>query len=112
MMVEQIEWVIFGETEAGEVFDVPGWPERLCGMLAEQGQDYRMSYSDYLLPVHISGRPAVIVKSRLAQDDPASFAVVARFVTENQLKTRQGRSGCTTGNYPVFSQERREYIKG
>ncbi len=112
MIGEQIEWVILGVTEAGEVFDVPGWPERLCGMLAEQGQDNRMSYSDYLRPAHINGRPAVIVKGCLVQDDPVSFDIVARFVTENQLKTRQGRTGRTTGNYPVFSRERREYIKG
>lgn len=111
-MGEQIEWVILGVTETGEVFDVPSWPERLCGMLAEQGQDNRMSYSDYLRPAHINGRPAVVVKSRLAQDDPVSFAIVTNFVTENQLKTREGRTSRTTGNYPVFSQERREYIRG
>jgi len=37
MTVEQIEWVILGVTETGEVFDVPSWPERLCGMLADRG---------------------------------------------------------------------------
>lgn len=112
MMGEQIEWVILGVTDAGEVFDVPGWPERLCGMLAGLGQDNRMSYSDYLQPAHISGHPAVIVKSCLAQDDPASFAIVARFVTENQLKTREGRTSRATADYPVLSQERRGYIRG
>lgn len=112
MMGEQIEWVILGVTETGEAFDVPSWPERLCGMLAEQGQDNRMSYSDYLRPAHINGRPAVIVKNRLAQDDPVSFFIVTRFVTENQLKTRPGRTGRTTGKHPVFRPERRDYVKG
>lgn len=112
MIAEQIEWVILGVMETGEVFDVPSWPERLCGMLAEQGQDNRMSYSDYLRPAHINGRPAVVVKSRLAQDDPVSFAIVTRFVTENQLKTRPGRTGRITGMHPAFGQERREYVKG
>ncbi|MFA6972301.1 MAG: DUF3579 domain-containing protein [Gallionella sp.] len=112
MIGEQLEWVILGVTEKDELFDVPGWPERLCGMLADQGQDNRMSYSSYLRPAHIRGRPVVIVESRLAQDDPASFAIVARFVAENQLKTRPGRSDRITGKYPAFQQERREYIKG
>lgn len=112
MIDEQIEWVILGVMETGEVFDVPAWPDRLCGMLAEQGPDNRMSYSNYLLPAHINGHPAVIVKNRLAQDDPVSFAIVTRFVTENQLKTRPGRTGRTTGKYPEFQLERRHYVKG
>ncbi|MEO8332714.1 MAG: DUF3579 domain-containing protein, partial [Gallionella sp.] len=28
------EWVIHGVTDTGEVFNVPDWPERLCGLLA------------------------------------------------------------------------------
>jgi hypothetical protein len=35
------EWVILGVTVTGEVFDVPDWPERLCGMLATQLRDKR-----------------------------------------------------------------------
>jgi len=38
MFAEQVEWVILGETEIGEIFDVPSWPERLCGMLADRGR--------------------------------------------------------------------------
>jgi len=112
MFAEQVEWVILGETEIGEIFDVPSWPERLCGMLADRGQDNRMSYSNYLRPTHINNLPAVLVESRLAQNDPASFAIVMRFVTENRLKTRVGRTGRTTGKHPAFNQERRDYIKG
>ncbi|HEX5364559.1 MAG TPA: DUF3579 domain-containing protein [Gallionella sp.] len=112
MFREQQEWVILGVTEAGEVFDVAGWAERLCGMLANQGRDNRVNYSDYLTPAHIEGLPAVVMLSRLEQDDPASFAVVRQFVAENRLKTRSGRSGSATGKHPVLLQERRSYIKG
>jgi len=71
-----------------------------------------MSYSNYLRPAHINGRPAVVVKSSLAQDDPLSFAIVTRFIAENQLKTRACRTGRATGKHPVYRKERREYLKG
>lgn len=112
MLCEPKEWVILGITEGGEIFDVPGWPERLCGMLAEQGQGSRVSYSEYLHPAHIGGLPAVVMLSALEQDDPASFAIVKQFVTENRLKTRSGRSGNSTGKYPALQQERRQYVRG
>lgn len=108
MSDEQLEWVILGVMETGEVFDVPGWPDRLCDMLADREQNNRVIYSTYLQPVHINSIPSVVVKRRLAQDDPSSFAIVTQFVAENRLKTRAGRSG----KYPAFNPERRGYIKG
>lgn len=112
MLSEQKEWVILGVTDTGEIFDVPGWPERLCGMLADLRKDNRLSYSEYLHPAHIGGFPAVVMLSALEQDDPASFSIVKQFVAENRLKTRSGRSGISTGKYPAIQQERRQYIKG
>jgi hypothetical protein len=112
MLSEQKEWVILGITDTGEIFDVPGWPERLCGMLADQHKDNRVSYSKYLNPAHIGGLPAVVMLSALEQDDPASFSIIKQFVIENRLKTRSGRTGISTGKYPVLQQERRQYIKG
>jgi len=106
------EWVILGVTVTGEVFDVPDWPERLCGMLATQLQDKRLSYSDYLRPAHINGLTAVVMSRRLEQDSPSSFAIVKQFVAENQLDTRSDRTGESSGAYPVLQQKLRAYIKG
>lgn len=112
MLLEQNEWVILGVTERGEIFNLPNWPERLCGMLASPGQDGRLSYSEYLRPAHVNGLPAVVILNSLEQDDPASFAIVKQFVTEHKLKIRSGRIGDATSKYPAVPLERREYIKG
>ena len=106
------EWVILGVTVTGEIFDVPDWPERLCGMLATQLQDKRLRYSDYLRPAHINGLAAVVMSRKLEQDSPASFAIVKRFVAENYLDTRSDRTGDSSGAYPVLQQKLRAFIKG
>lgn len=109
---QQQEWVILGVTQNGEVFDVPDWPDRLCGMVADHADGHRINYSDYLTPAHISGHPAVILKSRLAEVDPTSYALVTQFVQDNQLKTRSGRIGDVTAQVMVFGTERRDYARG
>jgi len=106
------EWVILGVTVTGEIFDVPDWPERLCGMLATQLHDNRLRYSDYLRPAHINGLAAVVMSRKLEQDSPASFAIVKKFVVENQLDTRSDRTGESSGAYPVLQQKLRAFIKG
>lgn len=106
------EWVILGVTVAGEVFDVPDWPERLCGLLATRLQDKRLRYSDYLRPAHINGLTAVVMSRRLEQDSPSSFAIVKQFVAENRLDTRSDRTGESSGAYPVLQQKLRAFIKG
>ncbi len=106
------ELVILGVTETGDVFDIPDWIERLCGMLAVQLRDKRISYSDYLKPAHINGYPAVILLNSLAKDDAESFAVVTQFINDNKLETRPGRYNINSEELPVFQHERREYIKG
>jgi len=79
---QQEEWVILGRTLDGDVFAIPDWADRLCGMLAAQAKDNRLSYSNYLHPSRIDGLPAVVMRTRLAQDDPQSFDTVKRFVDE------------------------------
>ncbi|HEU0189056.1 MAG TPA: DUF3579 domain-containing protein [Gallionella sp.] len=106
------ELVILGVTETGEVFDIPNWPERLCGLLSVNIQGKRIRYSDYLRPARINGCPAVILLSSMAQDNPEFFAIVAQFVAENKLKTRTGRTGLSTEAHLPFQHERRSYIKG
>lgn len=109
---QQQEWVILGVTQSGEVFEVPDWPDRLCGMVANHAQGKRINYSDYLTPAHINGYPAVILKSQLAEVDPASYALVTQFVHDNQLKTRSGRVGEATAKVMVYGEERRNYARG
>jgi hypothetical protein len=110
--------------DSGEVFEVPSWPERLCGMLSESVSSGRHSYSEYLLPAYIGGLPAVIVAGKLSKDFPESCAIVKQFVVGNCLKTRPGRSGNVAGKQAIVKQarrelahsfqqqERREFIKG
>lgn len=112
MHMQPSELVILGVTVTGEVFDIPNWPERICGLLSLNMQGKRISYSDYLRPVHINGHPAVILSSSLAQDHPEFFAIVAQFVAENKLKTRTGRNSFRAETYPALEQERRVYIRG
>lgn len=106
------EWVILGVTVTGEVFDVPDWAVRLCGMLASQLHDKRLRDSDYFRPAHINGLAAVVVSRCLEHDHPASFAIVKQFVAENRLDTRSDRTGESSGEYPVLQQKLRAYIKG
>ncbi|MGB8518282.1 MAG: DUF3579 domain-containing protein [Gallionella sp.] len=113
MSDEISEWVILGLTESDEMFDVPNWPELLCGMMAHQTTDHRYAYSEYLKPAHIGGYPAVVVLNQLAKDDPAAFAIIKNFVAENRLRTRAGRSAHRSDDLPLATQpERRQYIKG
>jgi hypothetical protein len=112
MLIEHKEWVILGITVDGDVFDVPYWTDRLCGMLSEHSANKKLSYSSYLTPSHIGNLPAVIVQNSLAHDDPDAFAIISNFVSENKLKTRAGRSADPTGDIPAIQTERREYFKG
>ncbi|HEX5339228.1 MAG TPA: DUF3579 domain-containing protein [Gallionella sp.] len=107
---QQEEWVILGVTLDDEAFDVPNWAERLCGMLAAQSSDNRLSYSDYLHPVIIGGLPAVVMDTSLELADPHAFEIVRKFVEDNRLKSRAGRNrrhGESSGPYPAFNPDRR-----
>jgi len=111
MFRKQEEWVILGVTVEGEVFDYPGWSDRLCGMLSQQSGSNRLSYSDYLHPVHIDGLPAVVLDVKLEQIDAESYQLVRKFAEDNNLKVRAGRTAqqlAETIKYPKFGTERRD----
>lgn len=110
MLSSLTEFVILGMTTEGEPFNVPGWGDRLCGLIADQGQGNRVVYSNYLHPAVIGGLPAVIMSAGLAKDDPVAYQTIQQFVQENKLKVRSGRIGSVSGSYPAI-QERREYIR-
>lgn len=110
-MRNQKEWVILGITLEGDVFEYPGWTERLCGMLVEQSSNKRLSYSDYLYPAHIDGLPAVILNADLEQVDLESYNLVRQFAADNCLKVRSGRTPeqlAATGKHPALNIDRRD----
>jgi len=111
MINEQKELIIIGMTEAGVIFEVPDWPERLCEMVASLWSNEQANHSEYLHPAHIDGFPALVIQGNLKQDDPAAYSVVKKFVAENHLKTRYGRDA-VTGMYPAYPHERRQYFRG
>jgi hypothetical protein len=107
----QKEWVILGITLDGEEFTYPDWADRLCGRLAEQSSSHRLSYSDYLHPVHIDDLPAVVLDVALEQVDAESFKFVRQFAQDNHLKVRSGRTSetmSTLSAHPVLGVERRD----
>ncbi len=115
MFRKQEEWVILGITLNGEAFTYPDWTERLCGLLAEQLSSHRLSYSDYLHPVHIDGLPAVVLDAKLEQIDAESYRVVRKFAEDNSLKVRTGRTAqqmAATIKHPKFGTERRDQYAG
>lgn len=111
MYRNQEEWVILGITLEGEAFTYPNWPERLCGMLAHQSDSNRLSYSDYLQPIHIDGLPAVVLSVELEKLDPDAYKLVRQFAEENRLKVRSGRTSeqsSATGKHPALNVDRRD----
>lgn len=107
----QEEWVVLGITVDGQVFEYPDWADRLCGMLVEQSGSNRLSYSDYLHPMHIEGLPAVVLDVKLEQVDPEAYRLVRKFAQDNRLKVRSGRTAvqlAATAKHPVLGTERRD----
>ncbi len=111
MNLEPQEWIIIGMTEAGVIFEVPDWPERLCEMVAAQWSNKQTDHSEYVHPAHIDGFPALVIQARLEQDNPAAFAVVRKFINENHLKTRYGRDA-VTGMYPAYPHDNNKFFRG
>jgi hypothetical protein len=111
MYRNQEEWVILGVTVDGTVFEYPDWAERLCGMLLQQSDSNRLSYSDYLHPTRIDGLPAVVLDAKLEQADAEAYRLVRKFAEENNLKIRSGRTAAqlaATAKHPVLGIERRD----
>ncbi len=105
------EFVIQGITKDGQVFRPSNWWERLSDSLSTRGQDGRILYSSYLLPMMIQGTPSVVVRFSLAKADPQAFELVRQFVVINHLVIRTGRTRMeagATGAFPTLSMERRD----
>lgn len=89
-----LEIVIVGTTASGRTFRPTDWAERLCGMMSVFGEDRQLSYSPYLKPITLrDGARGVVVSRQLGVVDPAAYAFVLAFVSDNELTCRDGRTG-------------------
>jgi len=111
MATQQDEWVIIGLTLDGGPFAVPDWAERLCDSLARTGEDGHKTYSTYIRPVTSEGLKCLIVRGSLQGSDAQAYDMLKRYVAENHLKVRAGRSSRAAEAarpLPVAGKERRD----
>jgi hypothetical protein len=111
MITQQDEWVIIGLTLDGEPFPVADLAERLCDSLAQTGEDGHKTYSSYVRPVISGGVKRVVVRSSLQGTDFREYETLKRYVEENHLRVRLGRSSrdAEAGESPTFvGKERRD----
>lgn len=104
------EFVVYGITVDGEVFQQPDWAEKLCNSLGTTGPDGRLLYSSHVYPVKVDGVLSVVVRVSLQVVDEKAFETIKQFVAEHRLQVRAGRGSRdaeVTGKYPVFVEERR-----
>jgi hypothetical protein len=109
MITQQDEWVIVGLTQEGKVFSVPDWAEHLCDSLARTGEDGRKFYSSYIRPVISDGVKCVVVRASLQGVDSGEFDMLKRYVDENHLRVRPGRSSRgaqAAGSLPIGKERR------
>lgn len=103
---ESHEIVIQGLTEAGETFRPSDWAERLCGMMSVFGEDRLLSYSPFLKPIMASGVRCVVVDRQLESIDPAAFAFLMAFASDNELRLRPGRKPVPQQDPPPVVERR------
>lgn len=111
MITQQDEWVILGLTLDGKTFAVPDWAEHLCNSLARTGEDGRKTHSSYIRPVISDGVKCVVVRASLQGADAQAFDMLKRYVAENHLKVRPGRSSRgaeAASSLPIMGKERRD----
>lgn len=85
------EFVVYGMTVDGGLFQPPQWAERLCNMLGTTGPDGRALYSSHVRPVMIGGVAAVVVRVSLQLVDEKAFETIKQYVAEHRLQVRAGR---------------------
>ena len=85
------EIVIQGITETGETFRPSDWAERLSGMLSVFSAEGYLAYSPFLKPIIAGGVRCVAVDRVLETRDPAAYAFLLQFASDNKLKLRPGR---------------------
>lgn len=89
MSVSSDEFVILGETQAGETFRPSDWAERLCGIMAcfrpHAGPGAHLRFSPYVRPVLIERRKGVAVDARLRELEPLAHKFLLDFARDNNL---------------------------
>lgn len=109
MLSETAEFVIQGITMEGDIFQPPGWAERLCAAMPSDGGGVGEHHASYLRAEKIAGVQCVVVRASLQKDDSATFDKIRQFVAVNRLKVRAGRGSRdaeATGPHPVFKERR------
>ena len=104
------EFVVYGVTIEGQVFQQPEWAEQLCNMLGTTAQDGRLLYSSYVRPAIVDGVKSVVVRVSLELVDAKAFEMIKQFVAEHRLQVRAGRGSRdaeSAESYPVIVEERR-----
>ena len=86
MSANEVDLVIWGVTLAGRPFRPSDWAERLAGLVSVFGEDQRLAYSPYVLPVMAGGVRAVVIGHALATLEPRLFAFLAGFARDNDLQ--------------------------
>lgn len=83
------EFIILGETHAGEVFRPSDWVERLCGVMAcfrpDAGPGAHLRFSPYVRPVVLNRRKCVAVDARLRALEPMAHKFLLDFAHDNDL---------------------------
>ncbi|BCK87188.1 hypothetical protein MIZ01_0959 [Sideroxyarcus emersonii] len=115
MLPGAAEFVVYGKTVDGQVFQQPQWAEQLCGKLGAADANGQSRYSSHLRPVQIDGVPALVVRLSLQLVDEPAFEMIKRFVAEHRLQVRAGRGSRDAEAmeaYLAAGQERRSPDNG
>ena len=91
-MTQKVEqFIIHGLTNAGQRFRPSDWAERLAGVMSQfrpaHSRGGPLSYSPYVVPVHIDGVRCVVVDKRLRALEPLAWKFVHGFAVDNNLQT-------------------------
>ncbi|OIR13890.1 hypothetical protein GALL_50260 [mine drainage metagenome] len=91
MLPGAAEFVVYGKTVDGQVFQQPQWAEQLCSKLGAADADGQSPYAAHVRPVLIDGVPALVVRLSLQLVDEPAFEKIKHFVAEHHLQVRAGR---------------------
>ena len=90
-----MKYVIYGRTQAGQVFRPSDWADRLCSVFAHYKAsesshrprlgEHAVTYSKYLMPMVIDGVRSVVLDTELGELEPMVMDFVLNFASDNHL---------------------------
>lgn len=84
--LEEIELVIYGETNKGKKFRPSDWAERLAGLSSIFEENKRLCYSLYIQPGFNEEASYLIVKKGISICDKNLLPFLITFAKDNDLK--------------------------